>query len=202
MKLEKVSSQPGIPSRVMLACLPIAAIAIVAACWWKLNEQRPVRTADNDPPRMAPAPGFELPDQDSRTLRLERYLHRHPVFLVFFAGEVGEDRWLKMLAERYATVTSTGTKVVAIGQALPSVNRQAKLPFDVLTDLVPGNAGSAGNVHREWGAIDAEGKTVPSVFLITSGRLVEWGDSRPKPLGDPTRVIRALLQGRDPESAL
>ncbi len=190
-------------SRFMLALLPVAAVAIVVACVWKLNQTPPERTDITPLRELRPSPTFELPDQKSRMVRLERYLHRHPIVLVFFDGDRGADKdmWLRALRSSADSIARSGTIVLGISMALPRANRETEFPFPLLTDLNPAQPGSTNEVHRQWGVLDEEGRTVPSVFLITRAGLVDWDGQHPRPVQDPAALVRAVMQGRDPEAA-
>ncbi len=189
---------------VLVGFLTLAMATTFGAWKWKQDHKPKPGSSTGSPPVYAVAPLFELPDQKSRMVRLERYVGRHPIILVFFDGEKGADAnpWLKALAERYATVQSSGTKVVAITTTLPQKNRAADMPFDVLTDLKPGDITSTGSIHRAWGAVDEKGEPTPRLFLIRHDRTVQWGEGRPEPVADPLAIIRAAVQGSDPESVL
>jgi peroxiredoxin len=191
-------------SRLMLAFLPIAAITIAAACAWKLNQEPPSRPASTTMRDLRQSPTFELPDENSQLVRLDRYLHRHPILLVFFDGKQGAEAnpWLKALNQNYEAIESSGTIVVGVSQALPLQNRAAKFKLPLLTDVNPAVAGSLKQVHREWGVLDENDNTIPSVFFINRGRMTDWEGDHPKAVEDPTAVVRAVLQGRDPETLL
>ncbi len=105
--------------------------------------------------------------------------------------------WLKALNDTYESIESAGTIVLGVSTALPQQNRAARFAIPLLTEVNP-----ARPVHQEWGVLNADGSVVPSVFFINRKREVEWDGAHPKALGDPTDVVRAILQGRDPESFL
>ncbi|MFK7820628.1 MAG: redoxin domain-containing protein [Planctomycetaceae bacterium] len=191
-------------SKAMLAFLPIAAIAIAGACAWKLNQKpRPPR-APSVMRDLRQSPTFELPDENSQLVRLDRYLHRHPVLVVFYDGERGPaaNPWLKALNKNHAAIESSGLIVVGVSTALPLKNRGAKFKIPLLTDVNPAIAGSLNQVHRDWGVLDENEKTIPSVFYINRGRMIDWAGEHPKAVEDPGAVVKAILQGRDPEVLL
>lgn len=202
--MARASEFTGSRAQALLPVLPAAAVLIALVCWWKLA-QEPVTRSDSQTRRdLRPCPAFELPDQNSRLLRLDRYLHRHPILLVFFDGETGAgaNPWLRAISANYDAVEKTGTIVIGVSQSLPQVNRQTEVPFPLLTDLNPAQPGSTGRVHKEWGVVDAAGQATPAVFYIDRARQVQWDGEHPQPLADPATVVRALVQGRSPEAVL
>jgi peroxiredoxin len=111
-----------------------------------------------------PAPAIELYDQSapSKIVRLETYLGRQRVLVVFFDGAAGahssdvlsylRDNWQRL---RHATI-----QVIAVSTALPQDNRKdiaryGDFPFPLLSD-------PDFHVHRDWGRIDA--KTAKPLF--------------------------------------
>ena len=183
----------------MLVFMPVAAIAIALACYWKLTQKPVERDLSNLPRDMRASPTFELADENSQRVRLDRYLHRHPILLVFFDPQKGASAnpWLKALNASYDSIESSGTIVVGVSTALPQQNRAAEFALPLLTEVDP-----ARPVHKQWGTLDDAGKVIPSVFYINRGREVEWEGSHPKSLENPAAVVRSILQGRNPEDVL
>ena len=189
-------------SRIFLRCLPIAALAIAGACLWSLNRAPRQRSGDATSLEFRSPPLFELRDQDSRVFRLDRYIGRHSIILVFFDGKQGveADPYLQIVLKHAAAIESAGTKVVAVTTSLPQENRaEAEIPFDVLTDLPLGD-GRAGPVHQAWGATANDGKPQPRVFVIHRRSRVAWRGDHPLPLDNPKEAICAAIEGRAPES--
>ena len=200
MKLEKASDEASTwQSKAMLVFMPVAAIAIALACYWKLTQKPVERDLSNLPRDMRASPTFELADENSQRVRLDRYLHRHPILLVFFDPQKGASAnpWLKALNASYDSIEASGTIVVGVSTALPQQNRASEFALPLLTEVDP-----ARPVHKQWGAMDDAGNVIPSVFYINRGREVEWEGNHPKALENPAAVVRAILQGRNPEDVL
>lgn len=189
-------------SQVFLKLLPVAAIAIAAACGWAMTRTPQQRSATTDTLEYRSPPLFELRDQDSRVFRLDRYIGRHSIILVFFDGDRGveADPHLQIALKHHAAIESAGTKIVAVTTTLPQQNRsEVEIPFDVLTDL-PVAKGRVGPVHEAWGAFDKDRKPQSRVFLIHRNSRVAWSGQHPMPIENPKEAIYAAIEGREPES--
>ena len=115
--------------RKRVLILPISAAVIIAMCAYRIstndpNAPKPIAPTAN----YRPAPEFELYDQHepSETVRLEGYLGRHTIVIVFFDAKIGADRdpILARLRQDFDKIKSSGTKVFAISTALPQDNRK------------------------------------------------------------------------------
>lgn len=186
--------------RVLL--LGVAGIAIAGLCAFRV-----LRT---DVPRPSsevhaatieePAPPFELYDQNSPShlVRLEGYLGRHRVIVVFFDGRAGAHRSavLKHLRDEWPQLRKAGIYVMAISTALPQENRKiigehGEFPFPLLSD-------PDFHVHRAWGRFDEkQGKPLEGVFLIDRKGAVRWStrDNAPQPADDWNSAIDKFAQG-------
>lgn len=201
-----VTAEQG-PSAVRLwriLVLPAAAIVLLAVCFYKTTRDysRPTGTP---PAPLRTAPSFTLLDSQSpqEMVRLETWLGRHPILLIFYDGQAGvtADPRIEQARRMAAEIEQAGAKILAVSTALPQQNRAAVLnrrtrepdyavPFPLLTDLPPATA-----VHRQWGAVDAAGQPVPAVFVIDRGGRVPWQGMHPVPASGTAEAIRRLLSG-------
>lgn len=191
--------------RKRILILPIGAAIIAALCAYKLTRtyDAPARTADLTGKRRAP--GFALFDHHKppQPVRLEGYLGRHEILLVFFDGEVGFDRdpVVRRLLAQTDELRSSGLIVLAISTALPQHNRQvigrlveagvlkpgAPLPFRVLSDV-------DYRVHEDWGRWDVERqRTRPAAFFVDRAGNVAWSGIAPEPVADIDRLLDERL---------
>ncbi len=65
---------------------------------------------------LKPAPTFELFDQKSRLVKLDAFLHRHPILIVFFDGAAGPDasETLRKLRDYYPALKENDVVVLAV----------------------------------------------------------------------------------------
>lgn len=172
-----------------------------ASCWRYLNPRPPQSVADVGVAFLKPAPVFELFDQKSRLVKLDAFLHRHPILIVFFDGDAGPDAsdTLTKLRDYYPALKENDVVVLAISNVLPQQNRARgePFPFPLLSDV--GGVG-ARSIVQEWGcggAPDSEG-LVPvkeAMFFINRAGFVAWEDNHPKPVEKPLEMINSLLTG-------
>lgn len=186
--------------RPRILILPVSAIIITALCAYKLTRtEYPEAPITDRPALKRPAPTFELLDEHkpSRLVRLDGYLGRYRILLVFFNGDQGADRSpvLLRLRDEFDTLESAGIKVFAVSAALPQDNRKiiarsGPFPFPLLSD-------PAFQAYQAWGRLDeTTGKPLEGVFFIDRAGLVEWSKTAPKPSDDPQQTIEQLLHGR------
>ena len=176
--------------------LPISAVVIVLVCFYGISRKKDAssqRAALPVAKRSAQTLLFELYDQNNQTVRLERYLGRHTILLVFFDQRLGADRdpVLILLREKLNRLKRENVIVLGVSTALPQDNRKRieerqkedpdfDLPFLLLTDLPP-----ACRVHRQWGRFDeAVGLPLPGLFHIDRAGNVDWAGRSPKPVSD------------------
>ena len=182
--------------RKRILFLPIGAVVIAALCAYKLTRTYETPAPPTELTSKRRAPGFVLFDHHKppQSVRLEGYLGRHEILLVFFDGETGfgRDPVLRRLAAQQDELRSSGLVVLAVSTALPQENRQLigglveagvlepdrPLPFRVLSDV-------DYRVHEDWGRWDAEQqRTHPAAFLIDRAGDVAWSDGAPQPVAD------------------
>lgn len=184
--------------------LPVAALAILAVVVWKSQQTYPPQPRAEELVFPAPAPGFELNDQTSRTFRFDAYRGRHDIFVVFFDGKAGvaNSPWLNLLREHQAELDGRRTIVMGISTALPQENigvtqitesdgertqTRNTYPFSLLTDLDL-------SVHRAWGRLDeAANEPLQGVFFVDRAGQVDSRNGVPVPLTDPKTFIETYL---------
>lgn len=159
--------------------LPIAAVVIVGLVVWKKNQPR--RSRENIPMPVYRQPVsdrmFQLLDVENKPVKLERYVGRHQMLLIFFRGDFVADtfargpdgefllsesdqkselepllRDLLVVRERSAEIEAADAKVVAVSSALPQHMKRAeellgKFPFDVLSDPTL-------EISKQWNRLD------------------------------------------------
>jgi len=185
-----------------LLVIPISAVLIGGLCIYKQT-----RTYDRSSISVARttskhrAPLFELSNQSkpSELVRLETYIGRHQILVVFFDGKSGahNDPILKRLRRDFDAVKHANIIVLAISTALPQEHRKAiaehsSFPFDLLSD--PDFPDPGFQVHREWGRFDeSTGKPLHGLFLIDQAGYVDWRGHSAIPIDEPDSVIDQLL---------
>lgn len=191
--------------RKRILVLPIGAVVIAALCAYKLTRTYETPAPPTELTSKRRAPGFVLFDHHKppQSVRLEGYLGRHEILLVFFDGETGFDRdpVLRRLLAQRDELRSSGLVVLAVSTALPQENRKIigqlveadmwepdrPLPFRVLSDV-------DYRVHEDWGRWDTEQqRTRPAAFIIDRAGNVAWSDGGPKPLTDVDRLLDERL---------
>jgi len=110
------------PRRILI--LPISALVIVLLCLYGLSRKKDAslqRAALPVAKRSARFLLFELYDQNNKTVRLERYLGRHPILLVFFDQRTGADGdpVFMRLREELNRLKRENVIVLGISTALP-----------------------------------------------------------------------------------
>lgn len=172
-----------------------------ASCWRYFNPRPPQSAADVETAFLKPAPTFELFDQKSRLVKLDAFLHRHPILIVFFDGDAGPDasETLRKLRDYYPALKENDVVVLAVSNVLPQQNRARgePFPFPLLSDI--GGAG-VRSVVQEWGcaeAPDSEGsvEVKEAMFFINRAGFVTWEDNHPRPVEKPLELITSLLTG-------
>src|SRR4051812_6128393 len=115
--------------RKRVLILPIAAVVIFLMCAYRIstldpNAPRPIAPTNN----YRPAPLFELYDEHEpqETVRLQSYIGRHTIVLVFFDAKRGADADpnLRRLRDDFTKINHTSTRIFAISTALPQDNRK------------------------------------------------------------------------------
>lgn len=179
----------------------LTLLIVGASTWRYFNPRPPQATVDSVVAFLKPAPDFELFDQKSRLVKLNSFLHRHPILIVFFDGEAGPDAsdTLSKLRDYYPALKENDVIVLAISNVLPQQNRARgePFPFPLLSDV--GGAGSR-SIVQEWGCAgppDSEGMVpvTEAMFFINRAGFVAWDGDHPKPVEKPLEMINSLLTG-------
>lgn len=180
------------PFRPRILILPIAAAIIGGLVTFKLTRS-PQKQEAISPSEVRQAPSFAALDIDNKLFKLDRYIGRHEILLVFFDGELGADRdpLLQRVRERFEELKRRGMQVVAMSTALPQHNRQAinrggKFLFPLLSD-------PEFLIHRQWGRYDEdEQRPRTGVFVIDRAGRVAWSGRSPRPAADLDRILPSL----------
>jgi peroxiredoxin len=182
--------------RVLL--LLISGGVIAGLCAFKATRHFAPQTGISSRPIVEPAPEFELYDQSSpsRIVRLEGYLGRERVIVVFFDGHLGAhaSTVLDYLRENWTRLRKAEIAVMAVSAALPQENRKeirrfAEYPFPLLSD-------PDFRVHRAWGRWDpATGKPLSGVFCIDRKGWVNWSreTNHPQPADDWRTTVEKMI---------
>jgi peroxiredoxin len=182
------------PRRLRVFVLPLAAITIFAAVEYRLRQpNRPASTTSDSygTPMEAPPP-LEGTDSNNRYFRLDRYLGRQEVFVVFFDRAKGAegDPVLAEMKKNTPLLKRHNVFVVAVSSALPQENRrtdfETPIPFVLVTD-----PDQVWKYHRLWGCLDEEtGTAMPRTFFIDRAGRTQMLDGRPVPVTLPEVVAR------------
>ena len=184
--------------RKLYLVIPVSAVVITALVVYKLSEPpRSTRKVHATDQVSQPAPLFQLFDDQSKTVRLARYIGRHKLVVVFFDGRNGPDRspLLLDLKQAYPQLHKAGAIVLAVSEATPYANREGmerleeRFPFPLLSD-------PDFRVHEQWQAFDSEaGRTRPAIFVIDrSGRILSRQNVGQSPANwdDLQRVLQSV----------
>jgi len=198
-------------NRRILLVIPISAVVIVGLIAFKLNRRY------EEPPAVAvgnvrPAPVFKLYDEHSQIVRLERYISRKKLLIVFFNGSQGPEHseLLAQLRDSFAQIHAAGGQILAISESRPSQNRygaklehrttaapddEIRFPFPLLSDIATSDV--AAPVHREYGAFD-ETTSQPreGVFVVDRAGLIQHAHLGPDRLGTTADWVHELEQVR------
>ena len=183
--------------------IPIAAVIITAMCIWRVMTPREKMPPGAVPDLKQAAPAFQLYDQTSSLVKLEAYLNRHQMVVVFYDGQAGPEAnaTLRQLRDVYPALKRESIMVFGVSTALPQENRNNSsqpFPFALLTDA---DAISERSAHRVWGrfvkptSLDKPPGTKPGAFLIDRSGLVRWdiNNNCPRPEEDVTNLVSQLL---------
>jgi len=178
--------------------LVLAAAVIGGLCAFKAMRRYVPQTAVAARPIAEPAPEFELYDasRPSRIVRLEGYLGRHRVIVVFFDGAAGAHASpvLNRLRDDWSRLRKAEIYVMAISTALPQENRKdiaqrGDYPFPLLSD-------PDFHVHRAWGRFDeVAGKPRTGVFFVDRKGWVAWSrtTNAPQPVDDWHAALEGFI---------
>lgn len=178
--------------RLRVLVLPLAAAIIYGLCEYKLGMTyvRP-RTDQKIVGIWRLAPSFEAMDINGRVFRLQRYIGRQAILLVFFDGTAGpeKDSRLQLLTANKERIDAKGLLVIAVSNALPQKNRQSVVPSNIklVTDLDPLWA-----AHRIWNSFDEEAeKPIFGAFAIDrAGNTLATPEGTPIPIENLEEWLR------------
>jgi peroxiredoxin len=182
----------------------LVPVAIVIGGLWAFKATRHYAPQSTVAPSSIaePAPEFELYDQTapSRIVRLQGYLGRYRLIVVFFDGRTGAHASpvLNRLKADWSRLRKAEIYVMAISTALPQENRRdaaqhGEFPFPLLSD-------PDLHVHQTWGRFDASTKKeLPGVFLIDRKGWVPWSrkNNFPQPTDDWQSAVEGLIAAHE-----
>ncbi|MDP1798150.1 MAG: redoxin domain-containing protein [Planctomycetaceae bacterium] len=172
-------------------------IGLVGLCVWRINTNKP-QTLSEQLQRARierPAENFEGVDIHNTMFRLERYLGRHRVLVVFFSAleTAANDPGLLAVRDAFPLLSKNDVKVVGVSTALPQDNRRAietagDFPFPLISD-------PDESIHRRWSRIDPQTQQPRSgVFLIDRKGTVATLGGIPQPAGNVTELLQELTR--------
>lgn len=170
----------AVDQRLILVLL--AGGLIAGVCAYRLMTNRPldhaaqVRAASQP----HPAPLFEAVNEQNEMFRLQTYLGRHRIVVVFYDGDAGADRSRELaeLTKRADELKRLDVKAIGVSKALALANRNAlpqlgEFPGQLLSDV-------DGKIHERWGRNAPDGRTIPGVFLIDRKGQVAYFGGQPR----------------------
>jgi peroxiredoxin len=181
--------------RLRLGVVLAVGVGLAGLCAWRMAVNRPLdyaaQLAEAKLPQ--PAAAFEGLDAHNQMFRLDRYLHRHRVLVVFYSAELtaAEDPALTAVREQFDALDRQDVKVVGVSTALPQENRAAmqplgEFPFPLISDV---NLA----IHRAWGRLDSTTQQpLPGVFLIDRKGTVPGLAGTPQPAENVTVLLQEL----------
>ncbi len=169
-------------------------LGLAGLCVWRIQTNRPQSLAEQMQHARVerPAENFEGVDINNTMFRLERYLGRHRVLVVFFSAEetAAHDVTLLAVRDAFPRLAKNDIKVVGVSTALPQDNRRAietagEFPFPVKYGY-----SSVGVV--EAGPEDLLGRHVFCLYPHQSRYVVPVAAVTPLPAGlAPARAVLA-----------
>lgn len=175
----------------------VAGLVIAGVCGWRLATNQPQDYEQQMESAVVPrpAPDFEALDENNRMFRLQRYLGRHRVLVVFFDAELtaAGDPLLQGVFAAYPALQRRDIQVVGVSSALPQQNRAAlgqgvSAPFPLVTDLEL-------KIHDRWGRIDPVRKVpIAGMFLVDRKGAVPSFGPTPQPVADWQALLTELTQ--------
>jgi peroxiredoxin len=183
--------------------LPIAAVLIAGLCVYRATRPAsPVVVIESGPQRALPPRSWELPDQDFRLVKFDRFLGRHPVVVLFFDGtkSIETDPLLVWLRDHAEAIYDAGWRIIAISAAKPAEVRSAATragvawPFPVLTDMHLRDPAPVP-VHHLWSRVDrTTGEPQPALFLVDRMGYVPYEHGRPLPEANPMLSLERIVR--------
>ena len=175
--------------------LPAAAVVILALVAYKFERLSRDRQQPASPVvSLQSAPLFSAYDMENKLVRLDTYLGRHEILLVFFDSRQGfeGDPAMTEVRQHLPELQQRGMKVFGVSTLLPQDNRKTTeqrgpAGFPLLSD-------PAGQVHQSWGRIDSgSGAPLTGVFYIDRAGRVQSDGRFPLAWTNPRQQLRQLL---------
>jgi len=197
-----MSSAVNRPFDRRLLWLMGAALVIAGLCLWRYYRTDGPRLFVMADVKIGEAPPFELPDQNTHLVKIERYRSRQSVIVVFFDGTAPpqDNRTLVWLRDNSPELKSVGYEVLGISAANPAVIRESEQsmgqpwPFPILSDMNP-RSPELLPAHKSWGRFDVQTQTpLTGTFIVNQAGYTPFDNGHPQPLADPLPVLKALLQ--------
>lgn len=175
----------------------LLGIGVAGLCVWRLQTNRPQSLAEQMQHARVerPAENFEGVDIHNTMFRLERYLGRHRVLVVFFSAEesAAHDAQLLAVREAFPKLTKNDVKVIGVSTALPQDNRRAietagEFPFPLISD-------PDLSIHRRWSRLDPQSQQPRTgVFLIDRKGTVPTLGGILQPVENVTELLQELTR--------
>jgi len=173
---------------------------------WRMRiDGRSAAATAGAPPAMVMAQAFpfSLTDQHRHVTRLQGYLGRTKLILVFFDGSKPAhlDPVVARLRDDFDQLKAAGVQPLAVSTASPFAIQKSeeltgrKFPFPVLMDVDPEGLVPTP-AHMAW-KLAAPGSEVlkTGTFLIDRMGRVSAHGTAPRPVKDPQHVIDTILRG-------
>lgn len=160
----------------------LAGGLIAGVCTFRLMTNRPLDHAAQlrAASQPQPAPLFEAVNEQNEMFRLQTYLGRHRIIVVFYDGDAGANhsRELAELTKRADELKRLDVKAVGVSRSLALANRTAlkqlgDFPGQLLSDV-------DGMIHQRWGRNGPDGRTIPGLFLIDRKGQVAYFGGQPR----------------------
>lgn len=191
--------------RYRILVLPLAAIVITALVVWRtrLDEQSPATAGAPPAMVMAQSFPFSLTDQHRHVTRLQGYLGRTKLILVFFDGTKPAhlDPVVARLRDEYDRLKAEGVQPLAVSTASPfAIQKSEELaaktfPFPILMDVDPDGL-IPTPAHMAWSLAQPGSEALhQGTFLIDRMGRVSAHGTTPRPVNDPQHVIDTILRG-------
>lgn len=190
-------SLPPFLSPKRLLVLLLLGVILAGVCLWRIAVNRPQSYATQlQAARIEiPAPLFSGVDAHNEMFRLEGWLGRHRILVIFFDAENTAAADPQLLAVRavFDELARRDVKVVAVSTALPQQNRAAmehvgEYPFPLVTDVDL-------TIHQRWGRLSVDNnRPLPGAFLIDRKGTVPAVAAQPRPLEDLANTLKELIQ--------
>ena len=172
-------------------------LGLAGLCVWRIQTNRPQSLAEQMQHARVerPVENFEGVDINNTMFRLERYLGRHRVLVVFFSAEetAAHDVTLLAVRDAFPRLAKNDIKVVGVSTALPQDNRRAietagEFPFPLISD-------PDMSIHRRWSRLDPQSQQPRTgTFLIDRKGTVPALGGIVQPVENVTELLQELTR--------